>query len=82
MQTYSIREICEKTFNKLGLDYNKYTAINSVYFRPLELNYLKGDSTKARSILKWKPEYNIDMIIDEMIAHWQDVYYEKALTGK
>ena len=37
------------------------------YFRPLDVENLLGDAKKARKKLKWKPKYNIDQLIDEMI---------------
>ena len=39
------------------------------YFRPLEVDYLKGNATKAKKILKWSPKTSIDSLIDEMIQH-------------
>ena len=30
------------------------------YFRPNELNYLRGNFNKAKKILKWKPKINFD----------------------
>ncbi len=41
--------------------------IDKKYFRPGEVDYLKGDFSKARKQLKWKPKYNINSLIDEMI---------------
>ena len=43
--------------------------IDKRYFRPSEVNYLRGDSSKAKKILKWKPKYNIKSLIEEMIKH-------------
>ena len=37
------------------------------YFRPLEVDHLRGNYTKAKRILKWKPKTNIYQLIDEMI---------------
>jgi GDPmannose 4,6-dehydratase len=37
------------------------------YFRPLEVDTLLGDSSKAQKELKWKPKYNISKLIREMI---------------
>ena len=37
------------------------------YFRPLDVNTLLGDSKKARKKLNWKPQINLDSLIDEMI---------------
>ena len=72
--THSIREMCEYVFNKLGLDYKNYVVQNPKFMRPEELPYLKGDSTKIRKTLGWKPEYTFEMLMDEMIDHWIQVY--------
>ncbi len=71
-ETHSICEFCDIVFKKLGLDYRNHVVQNPKYMRPEELRYLCGDSTKAREVLKWQPKYNLDMIIDEMIAAFQD----------
>ena len=42
--------------------------IDSYYYRPTEVDLLIGDSSKARKILGWEPEYNLDMIIDDMMT--------------
>ena len=39
------------------------------YFRPVEVDYLKGNSSKAKKILKWSPKISIDNLIEEMIKH-------------
>lgn len=41
--------------------------VDKKYFRPSEVNSLLGNATKAKYILGWKPEYTLDMILDEMI---------------
>lgn len=69
-ETHSVRNLCETVFGKLGLDYNDYVVQNPKFMRPEELKYLKGDSSKARSILGWKPEYTFSSMIDEMIERW------------
>ena len=40
---------------------------NKIYFRPLEVDHLK-EIIKANKLLKWKPKYNLDSLIDEMIT--------------
>jgi GDPmannose 4,6-dehydratase len=42
--------------------------VDKSYFRPLEVDYLKGDSGKAYRKLKFKPKYNLDTLIEEMIT--------------
>ena len=39
------------------------------YFRPLEVDYLKGNAQKAKKLLKWSPKISVDNLIDEMIEH-------------
>lgn len=37
------------------------------YFRPTEVDLLIGDPTKAKTKLKWTPEYDLDKLINEMV---------------
>ena len=39
------------------------------YFRPAEVDTLKGDYSKAKKILKWKPKHNIKSLIKDMISY-------------
>ncbi len=73
-ETHSVRELCDFVFKKLGLDYKKYVVQNKKFLRPQELKYLRGDSTKIRTTLKWKPEYTFKQLIDEMVQFWEDIY--------
>jgi len=73
-ETHSVRDMCDYVFGKLGLDYNDYVVQNPKYLRPEELPYLKGDSTKIRTELGWTPEYTFEMLMDEMIDHWMEIY--------
>lgn len=41
--------------------------ISKKYFRPLDVVYLRGNSKKARLRLAWKPKYNLDSLIEEML---------------
>ena len=73
-ETRSVREMCDYVFKKLGLNYKDYVVQNKKYLRPKELQYQRGDSTKIRTTLGWKPSYSFEMLMDEMIAHWQEIY--------
>ena len=66
--------------NKDGLEYvvsteNKQSIKKSqvivkqekIYFRPNEVHNLKGNYSKAKKILKWKPKINFDKLISEMV---------------
>lgn len=80
MQTHSVRELCEYVFGKLDLKIENHITQNPKFLRPEELKYLKGDSTKAREQLNWKPEYSFETLLDEMIQDWV-VYYEQKLVS-
>ena len=41
--------------------------IDRKYFRPLEVNSLRGNCNKAIKKIRWKPSYNIHALIDDMI---------------
>jgi len=43
--------------------------VHKKYFRPLEVDYLKGDASKAKKILKWKPKISLDQLIKEMVKY-------------
>ena len=65
--TNSVRDLCRVVFSKIGLDYKDFVKINKKYIRPQELPFLCGDSSKAKKILNWKPDYDFDKLITEMI---------------
>lgn len=72
-ETRSVREMCEYVFSKLELDYRDYVVQDEKFLRPEELPYLKGDSSRIRNILGWKPEYTFNGTMDEMIYHWMSL---------
>ena len=75
--TRSIRQLCKVVFDNLNLDYRKYVRQQKKFLRPEELKYLKGDASKARKILKWKPEINFEQMVGEMIEFWMNYYKKK-----
>jgi len=46
---------------------NILIRIDKSYFRPLEVDFLRGDSKKAFKKLNFKPKYNLKSLIKEMI---------------
>jgi len=41
--------------------------INSKFYRPTEVENLLGDCTKAKSLLKWEPKYDLKALVTEMV---------------
>ena len=79
-ETRSVREMCNYVFSQLGLHYPDHVVQNPKYLRPEELQYLRGDSTKIRTTLDWKPEYTFNMLMDEMIEFWMKIYQDQSHT--
>ena len=60
-----------KGINEKAYDNNNKCIIEckKKYFRPAEVDTLKGDYAKARKILKWKPKHDIKSLIKDMISY-------------
>ena len=43
-------------------------AVDPRYFRPTEVDLLVGDPTKAMTKLGWKPKYQLQALVSEMMA--------------
>ena len=67
--SHTVKELCEYVFGKLEMDWKQYVKQDEKYFRPEELDVLKGDSTKLRA-LGWEPKYTFETMLDEMIEYW------------
>jgi len=56
--------------NEVGFDKKtgrEYVGVDSHYFRPSEVDVLIGDSSKARNELGWKPSYNFQELVTDMM---------------
>ncbi len=66
-ETHSVKEFLKEAFDYAGLNWKKYVAIDKRYFRPTEVDYLRGDNTKAKRILKWKPKVGFKQLVRMMV---------------
>ena len=70
-----------KGINEKGIDAeNKKIIIECKkrYFRPREVDYLRGNARKAKKMLKWFPKISIDDLIDDMIKHESKYNYDQS----
>lgn len=68
-KTYSVREFLEEAFKLVGIkDWKKYVEIDHRYFRPTEVNLLKGDSGKARRKIGWKSKTTFRELVRIMLV--------------
>jgi GDPmannose 4,6-dehydratase len=63
----SLQSLIETILNKLDLEYEKTIKIDKELFRPVDLEIIYGDNTKAKKNLGW--DYNMDtnQLIDQLI---------------
>jgi GDPmannose 4,6-dehydratase len=54
-------------------------AVDPKYFRPTEVELLIGDSTKCQQKLNWKPKYNLQGLVKEMVAADIDLFLRDKL---
>jgi GDPmannose 4,6-dehydratase len=80
-ESYSIRDLLEVAFSTLGLDWHQYVEIDPRYFRPTEVDHLRGNAEKARRVLGWSPRVNFRQLVEMMVkADEEDV--RSALAGR
>jgi GDPmannose 4,6-dehydratase len=68
-EAHTVREFAEKIFEYLDLDFYKYLVSDDRYRRPIEVPFLMGDSTKARTILGWEPKVSFEELVKEMVDY-------------
>jgi GDPmannose 4,6-dehydratase len=66
-QTHTVREFLEEAFGCVGLHYKKYVKVDPRYFRPLEVNILQGDASKAKKKLGWEPKTSFKELVRLMV---------------
>ncbi len=67
-EMHSVREFAVAAFEHAGLgDHNDYVEIDSRYFRPTEVDALRGDPSRAKAELGWEPEVSFDELVRIMV---------------
>lgn len=72
--SHTVRDLVKYVFNKLNISISEYVGQDDKYYRPEELEVLKGDNSKVKNILGWEPKYTFESMLDEMISHWSAIY--------
>ena len=64
---HSVKEFLTAAFAAVGLDWQQYVVIDQQYFRPAEVNQLRGDASKAQRQLGWKPKVTFHDLVKIML---------------
>jgi len=65
--SYSVREFLALAFDQVGLDWEKYVRFDERYLRPIEVDALIGDASKAESRLGWKAHVQMPELVRIMV---------------
>ncbi len=66
-ECHTVREFLDEAFGRVDLDWKKYVEIDPRYYRPAEVDELRGDMEKARRLLKWEPRVKFKELVAMMV---------------
>jgi len=74
-EAHSVKEFCKVAFDIAGLDWQDYVKVDKRFMRPLDVNYLCGDCSKAKRKLGWKPKTKfkqlVKIMVEEDLKRWK-----------
>lgn len=66
-KTHSVTEFLEEAFSSVDLDWHDYVEHDSEYLRPVEVDHLVGDASKAKRVLGWEPQVAFKELVHLMV---------------
>ncbi|MFH1888556.1 MAG: GDP-mannose 4,6-dehydratase [Candidatus Omnitrophota bacterium] len=74
-ETHSVKEFIVEAFSRAGLKWEKYVKTDKALLRPLDVDTLCGDYSKAKKVLRWQPRIKFKelarIMVDEDINRWR-----------
>jgi len=69
-ETHSIREFLTIAFKEVGIDdWSDHVVQDPEFYRPAEVDYLRGDCSKANNELGWRPRNSFEDLVRMMVSH-------------
>ena len=69
-KTHTIREFLDVAFLHVGIeDWSDLVVQDPEFYRPAEVDYLRGDCSKANRILGWTPKHSFEDLVKKMVEH-------------
>ena len=66
-ESHSVREFVDQAFSSAGLDWQDYVEIDERFMRHVDVPELRGDSSKAKDKLGWKPATSFNELVALMV---------------
>ncbi len=64
---HSVRDFVQHAFDHVDLDWRDYVVVDESFFRPAEVNTLRGNAAKAQQVLGWEPTVSFSELIAMMV---------------
>jgi GDPmannose 4,6-dehydratase len=81
-ESHSVREFLDLAGEYSGLDWKQHVETDPRYFRPSEVDHLRGDSSKARSELGWRPKMDFPELVRLMVEHDLDLAQQERTLAE
>ena len=80
-ETHSVHDFLVHAFEYFEIDnYSEFVVIDPEFYRPAEVEYLKGEPSKARKTLGWNPEVSFENLVQRMLESDLDAEEEKEFS--
>ena len=66
-RTTSVKDLIDIAFGHVDLDPAQYVTIDPAFLRPAEVEVLLGDPSKAKRVLGWEPQIQLEEMVREMV---------------
>ncbi len=80
-ESHSVGELVEHAFAAVDLDWREHVVVDTELMRPLEVNTLIGDASKARATLGWEPRTTFTELVELMVAADLDLAERERRLG-
>lgn len=81
-KSHTVRDFLELAFDRVELDWKKFVEIDPKYFRPVEVEFLLGDPTKAKRELGWQANTDLKKLVMLMVDADMEIVGEKINGSK
>ena len=66
-ESHTVEEFLKLSFGKVNLNWEDYVETDEKYYRPNEVGFLLGDSSKAQNELGWELKTSFDQLVNMMV---------------
>lgn len=67
-ESHSVKEFVDRAFSSVDLDWTDYVKTDTRFMRPADVPELRGDYSKAKHEIGWKPTVTFPSLVDMMVS--------------